>query len=209
MEDELSANSAKRRNRSKLVQNINPDIVKVLLTQESIEQRVVEMGREVADAYGDTVPLLVGVLKGCSLFMADLIRHMNIALEMDFIAVLSYTNAGQATGAVRIVKDLDSVIEGRDILIIEGIVDTGMTIGYILRNLQARQPRSIRLCTLLDKPARRIVPVPTDFKGFEIPDHFVVGYGLDFLQRYRNLPYIGILKDEITGLARSQKKNNS
>jgi hypoxanthine phosphoribosyltransferase len=186
------------------VKNINPDIVKVLITQESIEQRVVEMGREVADAYNESVPLLVGVLKGCSLFMADLIRHMNIALEMDFIAVLSYTEARQASGAVRIVKDLDSVIDGRDLLIIEGIVDTGMTIGYILRNLKARHPRSIRLCTLLDKPARRIVPVPIDFKGFEIPDHFVVGYGLDFRQRYRNLSYIGILKDEITGLAAAQ-----
>ena len=187
------------------MEEINPDIVKVLITEEAIEQRVVEMGKEVADAYNESVPLLVGVLKGCSLFMADLIRHMNIALEMDYIAVLSYAEAQQASGAVRIVKDLDTVIEGRDLLIIEGIVDTGMTIGYILRNLQARQPRSIRLCTLLDKPARRIVPVPIDFRGFEIPDHFVVGYGLDFRQRYRNLPYIGILKDEITGLAQSQK----
>lgn len=192
------------------MKDINPDIVKVLITPEAIAQRVIDMGNEVAHAYHESVPLLVGVLKGCSLFMADLIRNMNIALEMDYIAVLSYTEAQQqASGAVRIVKDLDSVIEGRDLLIIEGIVDTGMTIGYILRNLMARQPRSIRLCTLLDKPARRIVPVPIDFKGFEIPDHFVVGYGLDFLQRYRNLPYIGILKDEITGLARNKKNNHA
>jgi len=103
---------------------------------------------------------------------------------------------------VRIVKDLDNVIEGRDLLVVEGIVDTGMTVGYILRNLQARQPRSIRLCTFLDKPARRIVQVPIAFRGFEIPDRFVVGYGLDFHQRYRNLPYIGVLKDEVTGLIR-------
>ena len=183
------------------MEDINPDIVKVLITEKAIEQRVEEMGREVAITYDASVPLLIGVLKGCSLFMADLIRHMNIALEMDYIAVLSYTEAQQASGAVRIVKDLDCVVEGRDLLIIEGIVDTGMTIGYILRNLQARQPRSVRLCTLLDKPARRIVPVSIDFSGFEIPDHFVVGYGLDYRQRYRNLPYIGILKDEITGLA--------
>ena len=190
------------------MENINPDIVKVLITEEAIQQRVVEMGKEIAEAYSESVPLLIGVLKGCSLFMADLIRQMDIALEMDYIAVLSYTEAQQTSGAVRIVKDLDCIVEGRDLLIMEGIVDTGMTIGYILRNLQARQPRSMRLCTLLDKPARRIVPVPIDFKGFEIPDHFVVGYGLDYRQRYRNLPYIGILKDEITGLAQGKKKIN-
>ncbi|MEN6438460.1 MAG: hypoxanthine phosphoribosyltransferase [Syntrophobacter sp.] len=179
-------------------------IVEVLITQDAIARRVAEMGREVAATYGNSLPLLVGVLKGSALFMADLIRHMDIPLEMDFMAVASYAGhePGQSSGAVRITKDLDHVIEGREVLLVEGIVDTGMTSGYILRNLKARQPRSIRLCTLLDKPARRIVKVPVAFRGFEIPDRFVVGYGLDFQQLYRNLPYIGVLSGEATGLAR-------
>lgn len=176
------------------------DIVRVLFDSATIEKRVAEMGKEISKAYESAVPLLVGVLKGCTMFMSDLIRHIDIPVEMDFIAVSSYHGTQPANGAVRIVKDLDNAIEGRDLLVIEGIVDTGMTVGYILRNLQARQPKSIRLCTFLDKPARRIVNVPIDFRGYEIPDQFVVGYGLDFLQLYRNLPYIGILKDQVTGL---------
>lgn len=181
---------------------LDGDIAEVLIAQEAIQKRVAEMGREVAAAYEGSVPLLVGVLKGCALFMADLIKRIDIPLEMDFIAVASYGGRQQSSGAVRIIKDLDEVVEGRDLLLVEGIVDTGMTAGYVLRNLQARQPRSIQLCTLLDKPARRIIQVPIAFRGFEIPDRFVVGYGLDFLQLYRNLPYIGVLKDEVTGLSR-------
>ena len=184
---------------------LDNDIVEILVTREAIEKRVADIGKEVTAAYKGRVPLLVGVLKGSAVFMADLVKHISIPLEMDFIAVLSYRGNHQASGAVRFIKDLDNVIEGRDLLLVEGIVDTGMTIGYILRNLQARQPRSIRLCTFLDKPARRIVEVSIDFRGFEIPDRFVVGYGLDFHQRYRNLPYIGVLKDEITGLSRSRQ----
>jgi len=158
-------------------------------------------GREVAAAYRNSLPLLVGVLKGSALFMADLVRNMDIPLEMDFMAVASYASQEQrqSSGTVRISKDLDYIIEGRDVLLVEGIVDTGMTVGYLLRNLKARQPRTIRLCTLLDKPARRIVKVPVAFRGFEIPDRFVVGYGLDFRQLYRNLPYIGVLSGEATG----------
>jgi hypoxanthine phosphoribosyltransferase len=181
---------------------LDTDISEVLISREAIERRVAEMGLELASAYKDSVPLLVGVLKGCTLFMSDLIRQMQIPLEIDFMAVLSYRGTRHPSGAVRIVKDIDDVIEGRNVILIEGIVDTGMTIGYILRNLKARQPRSIRLCTLLDKPARRIVPVPIDFRGFKIPDRFVVGYGLDFHQLYRNLPYIGVLKDDVAGLSR-------
>ena len=181
---------------------LDNDIVEVLITREAVELRVAEMGREITALYKESVPLLVGVLKGSALFMADLIKHVDIPLEMDFIAVLGYNGHLQTARAVRFIKDLDSVVTGRDLLLIEGIVDTGMTIGYILRNLQARKPRSIRLCTFLDKPARRIVEVPIDFRGFKIPDRFVVGYGLDFQQLYRNLPYLGILKDEITGLRR-------
>jgi len=179
---------------------LDRDIVRVLFDSEAIEKRVTEMGKEISEAYEGGVPLLVGVLKGCTMFMSDLIKHIEIPLEIDFIAVTSYHGTESSSGAVRIVKDLDRAIEGRELLVIEGIVDTGMTIGYILRNLQARQPKSIRLCTFLDKPARRIVNVPIDFRGYEIPDRFVVGYGLDFLQLYRNLPYIGILKDQVTGL---------
>jgi hypoxanthine phosphoribosyltransferase len=180
------------------------DIVEVLITREAIQQRVAEMGAEVTRAYEGALPLLVGVLKSSTLFMADLVRHMDIPVEMDFMAIAGYGSGQQSSGAVRITKDLDSVIEGRDVLLIEGIVDTGMTLGYLLRNLEARQPRSLRLCTFVDKPARRIMKVPIAFKGFRIPDRFVVGYGLDFRQLYRNLPYIGVLSDVVTGLNRGQ-----
>jgi len=180
---------------------LSQDITEVLITEERIEKRVAEMGREVASTYQESLPLLVGVLKGCALFMADLVRRIDIPLEVDFIAIQSYGGFSQSTsGAVGITKDLDSPIEGRDVLVVEGIVDTGMTISYLLRNLEARQPHTIRLCAFLDKPARRIVRVPISFRGFEIPDRFVVGYGLDFNQRYRNLPYIGVLSNEVTGL---------
>ena len=178
-------------------------IVEILIAQEEIEQRIVEMGKEIAAAYRDCLPLLVGVLKGCVIFMSDLVKRIAIPLEMDFISVMSYVGVQSPGGAARITKDLDTVIEGRDVLLVEGIVDTGMTAGYILRNLQARGPRSLRVCTLLDKEVRRIVSVPISFRGFKIPDRFVVGYGLDYRQLYRNLPYIGILSDEIIGLDRS------
>lgn len=181
---------------------LNRDIVEVLITQELILRRVSELGKEIALFYEGSLPLLVGVLKGCSLFMADLVRHIDIPLEMDFMAVAGYGGGPQPGGAVRISKDLDRVIEGRDVLLVAGLVDTGMTLGYLLRNLEARQPRSIRLCTLLDKQVRRIVRVPIAFTGFKIPDRFVVGYGLDFRHLYRNLPYIGVLSDEVTGLNR-------
>ncbi len=178
-----------------------PDsIVEILITQEAIQRRIAEMGKEIADVYRGSLPLLVGVLKGCILFMADLVKHIEIPLEMDFIAVMSYGDMHLPNGAARITKDLDRVIEGRDIILVEGIIDTGMTAGYLLRNLEVRQPRSIRVCTFLDKEVRRIVKIPISFKGFSIPDRFVVGYGLDFRQLYRNLPYIGVLSDEMTGL---------
>lgn len=182
--------------------NLDRDIVEVLITQEAIQRRVAEMGKDVSAAYGGQVPLLVGVLKGSALFMADLVRHIDIPMELDFMAIASYGGAQQLSGAVRITKDLDSMIEGRDVLLVDGLVDTGMTIGYLLRNLEARQPRSIRLCAFLDKQARRIVKVPITFRGFKIPDRFVVGYGLDFRQLYRNLPYIGALSDAAVGLSR-------
>ena len=179
------------------------NIVEVLITQEAIERRIAEMGGEIAAAYQDSLPLLVGVLKGCMLFISDLVKQIEVPVEIDFISVMSYGGLERPSGAARITKDLDCVIEGRDVLLVEGIVDTGMTAGYLLRNLEARQPRSIRVCTLLDKEARRIVKIPIAFRGFNIPDRFVVGYGLDFRQLYRNLPYIGVLSDEMTGLGRN------
>lgn len=185
-----------------MTDRLNADLDEILISRDAIERRVAEMGEEIRSVYQQSTPLLVGVLKGCALFLADLVRRIDLPLEMDFIAVGSYVGVRQSTGAVRIIKDLDQVIEGRDVLVVEGIVDTGMTIGYILRNLEARQPRSIRLCALLNKPARRIVKIPLAFEGFQIPDRFVVGYGLDFQQIYRNLPYIGVLSGEVTGLMR-------
>lgn len=184
---------------------MNKDIVDILFTEEMIRHRVEEMGKEIAAAYTNSVPVLIGVLKGCSLFLADLVRQIDIPLEMDFMASTSYGGMHQHSGAVRITKDLDTIIEGRDVLLVEGITDTGMTAGYLLRNLEARGPRSIRVCTFLDKRARRIVNIPVSFAGFQAPDRFAVGYGLDFRQVYRNLPYIGVLSDEATGLNRKRE----
>jgi hypoxanthine phosphoribosyltransferase len=178
------------------------DIDHILIAQDAIERRIAEMGREIAAAYRDCLPLLVGVLKGCVIFMSDLVKQIETPLEMDFISVMSYVGVQSPGGAARITKDLDTVIEGRDVLLVEGIVDTGMTAGYILRNLQARGPRSLRVCTLLDKEVRRIVTIPISFRGFKVPDSFVVGYGLDYRQLYRNLPYIGVLSNETVGLDR-------
>ncbi|MDR3567955.1 MAG: hypoxanthine phosphoribosyltransferase [Syntrophobacteraceae bacterium] len=177
-------------------------IVEILIDRETISGRIEELGREISAAYKDRTPLLVGVLKGCVLFMSDLVKEITIPVEMDFISLMSYADAHRPSGAARITKDLDCVIEGRDVLLIEGIIDTGMTAGYLLRNLEARRPKSIRVCTFLDKEARRILRIPITFRGFKVPDRFVVGYGLDFRQLYRNLPYIGILSDAITGLNR-------
>ncbi|MHC1745289.1 MAG: hypoxanthine phosphoribosyltransferase [Syntrophobacteraceae bacterium] len=182
----------------------DPNIVEILIPRDEIARRVAEMGRELAARYADSPPLLVGVLKGSAVFVADLIREMDIPLELDFIAVASYGVSEQkrSSGAVRITKDLDTVIEGKDVLVIEGIVDTGMTVSYILRNLEVRHPRTLQLCTFLNKPARRILKVPIAYQGFEIPDRFAVGYGLDFRQRYRNLPAIGVMSGDATGLGR-------
>ncbi|MGC9964385.1 MAG: hypoxanthine phosphoribosyltransferase [Syntrophobacteraceae bacterium] len=189
-----------------MADDVAAGIADVLISAEAIQKRVAEMGGEVGAAFRGVLPLLVGVLKGCALFMSDLVRHIGIPLEMDFICLTGYGGAGRPSGAARITKDLDSAIEGRDVLLVEGIIDTGMTAGYLLRNLEARQPRSIRVCTLLDKPARRIVDIPIAFRGFQVPDRFVVGYGLDFRQLYRNLPYLGVLSDDVTGLNLPAKK---
>jgi len=172
-----------------------PDIDRVLLTATKIQQRVGALGAEISRDYAGKEPVLVGVLRGVLCFIADLMRHISVPTAMDLMAISSYE--GNGAGAVRILKDLDENIKGRDVILVEDIVDTGMTLNHIIDYLQTKRPASIRVCTLLDKRARRIVNVPLDYVAFEIPDEFVVGYGLDFHQRFRNLPFIAILKHEL------------
>lgn len=175
---------------------LRDDIAQVLITEEELQAKVKELGARIAADYRDKNPLLISVLKGAMIFMADLIRSMDIHLGIDFIAISSY-DGDTSTGVVRILKDLESDIYGRHVIVVEDIVDTGRTLNYLLELLQARQPASIRLCILLDKPSRRKVPIHADYLGFSIPDYFVVGYGLDFAEKYRNLPFIGVLKPEL------------
>ena len=171
------------------------EIGEVLFTPSEIERRLNELGPAIARDYAGKEPLFVGVLKGVTCFMADLMRHVALPLSVDFMTISSYD--GDRTGAVRIVQDLSENIAGRDVLIVEDIIDTGMTLNHLLRQLEVREPASLRVCTLLDKRVRRLVDVPLDYVGFEIPDEFVVGYGLDFRQRYRNLPFIATLKPDV------------
>jgi hypoxanthine phosphoribosyltransferase len=161
--------------------------MKVLLSYEAIQARIAEMGREVSRDYAGREPHLVGVLKGACSFMTDLCRAMDGPLTMDFIAVSSYGAATKSSGEVRLVKDLDQGLEGRDLLVVEDIVDTGLTLNYLLNVLRARGPRTLKVAALLSKPSRRLVEIPVDYVGFTIDDHFVVGYGLDYNERYRNL----------------------
>jgi hypoxanthine phosphoribosyltransferase len=168
-------------------------IQRVLIRAPDLTARVGELGRQIGDDYAGRTPMLVGVLKGAVVFLADLMRAIDAPCECDFIAVSSYGASTRSSGIVELTKDLSVPIEGRDVLIVEDIVDTGRTLAYLLRNLETRQPRTLRVCTLLDKVSRREVPVPLDYVGFAIPDEFVVGYGLDFAGLYRNLPYLGVL----------------
>ena len=170
-----------------------PEPLRVLIPAEAIRRRVSELGREIALHYGDRTPVFVGVLKGAVVFLADLIRAVEAPLECDFIAVSSYGARSRPSGIVKLTADLAASVEERDVLIVEDIVDTGRTLAYLQRNLETRQPRSVRVCTLLDKAARREVPVTLHHVGFTIPDEFVVGYGLDYGGRYRNLPHIAVL----------------
>ncbi len=171
-----------------------PDgLQRILIPADPLTARTRELGREISEHYGDRVPVLVGVLKGAIVFLADLMRAVDVPVECDFIAVSSYGRASRSSGVVKLVADLSLPIEGREVLIVEDIVDTGRTLAYLQRNLETRQPRSVRVCTLLDKAARREVPVALHHVGFTIPDEFVVGYGLDYAGRFRNLPYIAVL----------------
>jgi hypoxanthine phosphoribosyltransferase len=170
------------------------EVGEVLVSAEDLQRRVRELGEQISRDYARKPLLLVGVLKGAVFFLSDLMRFIDIPVEVDFMAVASYGSATDSSGVVRILKDLDAAIEGRDVLIVEDIVDSGLTLQYLLRNLGSRNPRTLEVCALLVKPARRKVELPTRYIGFEIEDRFVVGYGLDYAERYRNLPFVAALE---------------
>lgn len=170
--------------------------IKPLISEEQIAARVAELGRQIRQDYGDKNILLVGVLKGAAVFLSDLLRAIDGEVDYDFVAISSYGNGTKSSGVVRILKDLDESPIGRHVLIVEDIVDSGLTLEFLLENMRMHRTASVRVCTLLDKVARRVVNVPIDYRGFEVPDVFVVGYGMDYAGLYRNLPYIGILEEE-------------
>ncbi|USK87193.1 hypoxanthine phosphoribosyltransferase [Peribacillus asahii] len=173
------------------------DIEKVLITEEELQSKIKELAVQLESDYQDKFPLAVGVLKGALPFMSDLLKRMDTHLEMDFMDVSSYGNSTVSSGEVKIVKDLNASVEGRDVLIIEDIIDSGLTLSYLAELFRYRKAKSVRIVTLLDKPTGRKVDIKPDYAGFIVPDAFVVGYGLDYAERYRNLPYIGVLKPEI------------
>ena len=177
--------------------SMRDDLETILLTEEQIQNRVRELGEEISRDYAGREPLFVGVLKGCFVFMSDLMRQVSLPCSVDFMAVSSYGNATITTGAVKINKDLSQDIEGKDVVIVEDILDSGVTLSYLSQYLRNRKPASIEIVTLLDKPARRRADISARYSGFVVPDGFVVGYGLDYAEKYRNLPCIGILKKEI------------
>lgn len=170
----------------------HPDISHVILTEEEIQQRISELGAMISADYGDETVLLVAVLRGAALFVADLAREINSPVEIDFMAVSSYGSSTKSSGVVRIIKDLDETIEDRHVLVVEDILDTGLTLKYLLKNLASRKPRSLEVVTLLNKRGKQRVPIDCKYVGFDIADEFVVGYGLDFAERYRNLRFIGV-----------------
>ncbi|MEW6080253.1 MAG: hypoxanthine phosphoribosyltransferase [Bacillota bacterium] len=170
------------------------ETLEVLLDRGRIEGRVRELAKMISEDYQGRVPLMVGILKGAVIFLSDLARALDIPVALDFMAVSSYGQSSETSGVVRILKDLDENIEGRDVIVVEDIVDTGLTLRYLCDALKARNPASLRVCVLLDKPSRRLVEVDVHYRGFEIPDAFVVGYGLDYQERYRSLPHVGRLK---------------
>jgi hypoxanthine phosphoribosyltransferase len=173
-----------------------PEVDRILFTEEQIETRIRELAAEISDHYRGKTVKLVGVLKGSIFFLTALARHLEVPLKMDFLGISSFSNKSGAPGVVRIAKDLDESIEGEDVLLVEDIVDTGFTLRYLLQTLAGRGPNSLSVCTFLDRNSRRIVQVPVDFRCFEIPDRFVVGFGLDYNQLYRNLGYVAVMKPE-------------
>ncbi len=173
------------------------DIKEILLSEEQLQQKVKELGARISADYKGKNLLMVSILKGSVVFMADLLRQVTIPARIDFMSVSSYGSGMKTSGVVKIMKDLDIPLEGYDLLIVEDILDSGLTLHYIIDILQARKPKSVKICTLLDKPERRQVDVKAEYHGFHIPDEFVVGYGLDYDEKYRNLPFIGVLKPEV------------
>ena len=179
---------------------IHADVQEVLLTEDQIQARVAELGAQLNADFAGLEPVLISVLKGSIVFLADLVRSMELPLSIDIMEVSSYGAATETSGQVRILKDLSNPIEGRHVIVVEDIIDTGLTLNYLLRYLREKGPASLRICCLLDKPARRLTEIPIDYVGFTIPDRFVVGYGLDYGERYRNLPYVGVLRPSVYGL---------
>lgn len=173
------------------------DIQEVLYTEEMIQQKVAQLGQAISREYAGKNPLLVGVLKGVLFFMGDLLRQVTIPNEIDFIAVSSYTAEARDQGYVRLVKDLEIPINARHVIFVEDVIDTGLTLNYLLQNLNARQPASLEVCVLFNKPDHRLIDIPLHYKGFDLPDRFVVGYGLDYREKYRNLPFLGLLKPHV------------
>jgi hypoxanthine phosphoribosyltransferase len=172
-------------------------VAETLIEAETLQERIRELGEEISRDYEGRDLLLVGVLKGAVFFMADLMRELTVPCEIDFMAISSYGAQTDSSGVVRILKDLDLNIAGRHVLVVEDIIDSGLTLSYLMRNLKARKPASLEICALLTKPERREIDVPVRYVGFEIPNKFVIGYGLDFAERYRNLPYVGVLDPEL------------
>ena len=177
--------------------NMDQDILKILLSEEEIKARVQVLGDQLYEAFHDKNPLFVGVLKGCFIFMADLVRAAQLKSELEFIGVSSYQNGTKSSGVVQITRDLQEDINGRDVIIVEDILDSGNTLMFLKNYLMAKGAASVTIVTLLDKPARREKAITADYAGFVVPDEFVVGYGLDYAQQYRNMPYIGVLKPEV------------
>jgi hypoxanthine phosphoribosyltransferase len=176
---------------------LNDDVSRILFSAEVIEHRVRELGQAISRDYAGLNPLLIGVLKGILPFMADLLRVITIPIEVDFMAISSYSTESRDRGFVRLQKDLEEPLAGRHVLFVEHVIDTGLTLNYLLRNLKARNPASLKVCVLFDKSRRRLIDLPLDYKGFDLPDLFAVGYGLDYQERYRNLPFVGALKAEV------------
>ncbi len=175
---------------------MDKNIDAVLFSKEEISQKVKELGKQISKDYNENDELvIIGILKGASIFMADLIREIDMSVNIDFMAVSSYGNSTQSSGTVKIIKDLDLEIEGKHILIVEDIIDTGLTLKYLTNNLKSRKIKGLKICTLLDKPKRRKCDLDIDYIGFEIPDRFIVGYGIDYAEKYRNLPYIASIKE--------------
>ena len=173
------------------------DIDEVLITEQALQARIAELGAEISRDYAAKNPLLIGVLRGVFVFMADLVRATTIPIEVDFIGITHYGPSTQTQGVVRFTKDLEFTIQNRHVIFVEDVIDTGLTLRYILRNLGARQPASLKVCTMFDKPRTRLFDLDIAYKGFMLPDKFVVGYGLDYDEQYRNLPFVGVLKQEV------------